>query len=170
MFFLTAGDSIARSSTAEGADVDVEFADEFRMYAVKSGTAVFNAASWKKQLDNFSAARLRMAKTKKRFDGVVAYGYGRNPAHSGAREVAGQALWEELSGDPTFYLRIMRAMRSGSQERQTRFQVEYEKAVSRFLRELLANFASEDGALDWEKLLAYNSATDRPNPKDWQKG
>jgi hypothetical protein len=161
--------AVARASSAEGADLDVEFPDQYRMYAIKSGKAVFNADSWKRQLTNFSAARLRLAKTKKHFDPVIGYGYGRSTSKRDAREVAGQAFWEEISGEPNFYLRIIRAMDTGSVERQSHFLTEYDKAATRFLNELLANFANEEGSLDWERLLEYNSSIAKPAPRSWKE-
>jgi len=160
--------SIANESGAEGADIDVIFPDQYRMYAIKSGTAVFNSDSWKRQLTNFSASRLRLAKTKKHFDPVVGYGYGRTNSKRSVREIAGQAFWGELSGDPSFYIRIMQAMDAGSAERHNRFQAEYDEAINRFLRELLANFGNEDGCLNWDKLLEYNSAIQPPARDFWQ--
>ena len=156
-----------RESSAEGADVEVETADELRLYAVKSGTNVYNSSSWKRQLTNFSAARMRLAKTKKRFDAVAAFGYGRVAVGREARRVAGQALWHELSGDSLMYARIMRAMGVGSQHRLDMFQAEHDKAVNRFTAELLANFANSDYSLDWEKLLAFNSAVEPPARNAW---
>ncbi len=160
----------ARTSSAPGADIEVERDRRISLYAVKSGTSVFNGSSKKKQREEFQQARSRLHKLQKQFDPVIAYGYGRKRSRAAdLREVAGQAFWEELSGEPDFYLRIVHAMGEGSAERTATFKEEYDKAVNRFTRELLANFASADGELDWGKLVSYNSAQTKPRIK-WDSG
>ena len=101
----------ARISSASGVDVEIEFANRLMVIAVKSGTSVFNSQSREKQKDQFSSARKRLHKVQKQFDPVVGYSYGRvNSKEPAFRTIAGQAFWEELSGETDFYLRLVDAM------------------------------------------------------------
>lgn len=153
----------ARTSTGAGVDVEIEYSDRFTAIAVKSGTSVFNAQSKAKQKDQFAQARSRLQKTRKQFDPVVAYSYGRlNSSDIDFRVVAGQAFWDELSGDENFYLRIVRAMAAPAAARALLFTTEYANAVTRLSAELLSDFADEHGQLDWEKLVIFNSAVATP--------
>src|SRR5574340_302842 len=58
---------------SEGVDIAIETESTYKAIAVKSGPNVFNADSKKRQGENFSALRKRMAKLKKQFDPVVGY-------------------------------------------------------------------------------------------------
>ena len=62
-----------------------------------------------------------------------------------------------MTGDPDFYLKLIRLMKHYPQEHRVQYQVEWKKAVNRFERELLNNFSTPDGDIDWEKLVEFNS-------------
>jgi len=163
--------SSARPASGAGADIEIETSNRFSFYAVKSGPSIFNAQSKKKQLEEFGQAQSRMRKLLKQFDPVIGFGYGRKPASRlGHREIAGQEFWEEMSGDPEFYVRIVTAMEKSATDRAAAYALEYDKAVNRFTRELLANFADADGQLDWEALVRYNSSRERPPARTWRTG
>ncbi|MBX3087737.1 MAG: hypothetical protein KF742_04575 [Cryobacterium sp.] len=153
----------ARTSSGAGVDVEVEFSSKFMAIAVKSGTSVFNAQSRAKQKDQFKQAQSRLFKNGKQFDPVVGYSYGRlNSKEVAFRELAGQSFWEELSGDPDLYVKIVDAMEEASVTHAALFQSEYDKALKRFTQELLLDFADEEGNLDWAKLVKFNSASVAP--------
>ena len=38
------------------------------------------------------------------------------------------------------------------------FQTEFSNVVNQFTNQLVTEFCMEDGAIDWDKLLAFNSA------------
>ena len=152
-----------RTSLGSGVDVEIEFTDKLMVIAVKSGTSVFNSQSVAKQRDQFDQARRRLLKVQKLFDAVVGYSYGRKTSNSaGFRELAGQAFWEELSGEPDFYLRLVDAMEKWSLEHAVVFKAEYDKAVNRFTKELLNEFADSEGQLDWHKIVTFNSSQNPP--------
>ena len=153
----------ARVSSGSGVDVEIEFNNRLMVIAVKSGTSVFNAQSLAKQKDQFNQARKRLLKVQKQFDPVVGYSYGRvNSKESAFRTLAGQAFWEELSGETDFYLRLADAMEKWSLEHAVIFKSEYDKAVNRFTKELLDEFADAEGQLDWRKIVAFNSSRNSP--------
>ena len=148
-----------RTSTGPGIDVEIEFTDRLMVVAVKSGTSVFNAQSLAKQKDQFTQARNRLMKVHKQFDSVVGYSYGRvNSKGIEFRTLAGQAFWKELSGEEDFYLRLVDAMAKWSQEHSIEFKSAYDMAVNRFTKELLDEFADQEGRLDWRKIVAFNSS------------
>nr|WP_255603479.1 PmeII family type II restriction endonuclease [Oscillochloris sp. ZM17-4] len=72
-------------------------------------------------------------------------------------EASGQVFWQELTGDPTLYLRIIRVM----QDRPTRHKVEFDHAwaaaVNRFTAAFVADFCRPDGRINWEALVEFNS-------------
>ena len=149
-------------SPSEGVDVAIETDDAYRAIAVKSGPSVFNADSRKRQEENFQALEKRLRKLHKRFEPVVGYCYGRKQQSQTSkatfRELAGQAFWEEISGDPDFYLTIMALMQDRPEQHRAAYTEAYAAAVNRFTKEFVEQFCHDDGSIDWEKLAQFNSS------------
>lgn len=151
----------AVSAGGEGADIVLETDTVYKAFAIKSGPSVFNAQSRRRQDQEFNSLQKRMYKLQKKFDAVVGYCYGRKKSAITSdqifRELAGQAFWEELTGDADFYLKIITAMKSKPSEHKIIFQQEWNKAVNRFTRDFTTEYCSLDGSIDWAKLLTFNS-------------
>jgi hypothetical protein len=154
------------TSDGEGVDVTISNDRSIMPIAVKSGVNVFNADSKKKQGENFSALQKRLNKLGKHFDPVVGYCYGRKNQSPRSkvnfRELAGQAFWDFVTGDNDFYLRIVRLMQQKPVKHRPAFQEAFDRAKNRFTKEFLNEFSDNSGAIDWDKLLAFNSGKERP--------
>lgn len=151
-----------QKALAEGVDIMVERDDTIYAIAVKSGTSVFNADSRKKQEQNFMAASKLAQQARKRFVPIVGYGYGKKKASSKGRpkfyeELAGKDFWAELTGDDTFYIKLIRLMDKLPEKYIEDFDASYQKAANRLVREFTVEFCFEDGSIDWEKLVKFNS-------------
>ncbi len=79
-------------------------------------------------------------------------------------KLCGQSFWEFLSGDPELYRRIIIPIGYRAKERNDQFQVEFSKVVNQFTKQLLVDFCMKDGSIDWDKLVAFNSARPAPKP------
>lgn len=105
--------------------------------------------------------RNRLLKLHKQFDALLGHGYGRRSSDPTSKRIyrvrSGQAFWEELTGDPDFYLKLIRLMRDYPKQHRATYEEEWSKAVNRFERDFLIEFATEDGGIDWEKLVRFNS-------------
>jgi len=149
------------TSPSPGVDVAIETDRAYKAIAVKSGPNVFNAQSKAKQLDNFMSLRSRLQKLQKHFDAVVGYGYGKKVSEANAkkifRELSGQVFWENLTGDPEFYLRIIRQMKDRPAIHKPEYNLAWAKAINRFTKEFLDDFSLEDGGINWEILTEFNS-------------
>lgn len=162
-FFEPLARDLANGKTAdgEGVDVLVETEGKITAYAVKSGTAVFNSSSKRDQEKSFLKMRNRLFKTQKLFDPIVGYSYGRKTRQPKKvvvyREVAGQVFWEELTGDPECYVKILQAMQDYPDRHRAVFKNAWDRAVNRFSLEFMRNFMSADGSINWSDLLKYNS-------------
>lgn len=150
--------SQGQKALAEGVDIMIERNDTIYAIAVKSGTSVFNADSRKKQEQNFMAASKLAQQARKRFVPIVGYGYGRKrPSTRGLpkfyQELAGKEFWEELTGDPDFYIKLLRLMDKLPEKYVEEFDAAYQKASNRLLREFTSEFCLQDGTIDWDKLV-----------------
>jgi hypothetical protein len=105
--------------------------------------------------------RQHLSQMGKQFDPVLGCAYGKRVSPPTTKRryriVSGKAFWEELTGDPDFYLKLVRLMQDYPEQQKQHYQQEWAKAVNRFTRDLLNEFADSSGALDWEKILRFNS-------------
>ena len=154
--------SQGQKALAEGVDIMVERDNTIYAIAVKSGTSVFNADSRKKQEQNFMAAGKLAQQARKRFVPIVGYGYGKKKMSSRGlpkfyTELAGKVFWAELTGDEEFYIKLVRFMDELPEKYVEDFDVSYQKASNRLVREFTQEFCFADGSIDWEKLVEFNS-------------
>lgn len=158
-------------SPSEGVDIAIETDTVYKAVSVKSGPSIFNASQAKRMNEEFLALRSRLQKLQKQFDPVLGHGYGRKASAATAtriyRTVAGQAFWEELTGDPEFYVKLVTLMRDAPDRHRARYQEEWDRALNRFTAEFLRDFATETGDIVWERLVRFNSGASAPrdNPK-----
>lgn len=149
---------------AEG--IDIMFQDDksntIYAFAVKSGPSVFNADSKKRQEQNFIAASKLAQQVKARYEAYIGYCYGKkNESGRGKpkmyQELAGKRFWAELTGDEEFYIKIINYMGIMPEQYVAEYKESYNKAANRLVREFSNSFCKEDGSIDWEKLVEFNS-------------
>lgn len=147
---------------AEGVDIMVDRGDVIYGIAVKSGTKVFNADSRKRQEQNFLAANKLAQQAKKRFVPIIGYGYGRKQSSRRGQpkfylELAGKAFWQELTGDEEFYIKLIRLMGKLPEKYVEEFNEAYQKASNRLVKQFIDSFCDEEGSIDWERIVRFNS-------------
>lgn len=149
---------------AEGIDLMIQNNDDNVIYAVavKSGTSVFNADSKKRQEQNFVAASKLAQQARMRYEAYIGYSYGKKKASGRGtpkiyQEVAGQEFWEMLTGDSDFYKKIISFMGTLPEQYVASYKESYNKAANRLVREFANNFCKDDGSIDWERLVEFNS-------------
>lgn len=160
---------------AEGVDIMVEDKSENTIYAiaVKSGPSVFNADSKKRQEQNFTAARKLAQQAKSMYEPIIGYSYGKKRSTGKGkptiyRELAGQDFWAELTGDSDFYLKIIKYMGNKPEMYLEKYRESYSKASNRLIRQFTADFCDEDGSINWDRLVQFNSGYDLKGAL-WQK-
>lgn len=161
-FFEPLAEEICGGEVADATDVDIikRLDNMYRAYAIKSGTNVFNASSRANQKKSFQMLRGRVQKRNIAFDAVVGYGYGNktsNGGNSNFREISGQALWKELSGNDDCYLEISKFSFEVVKQKKKEFNDEFESLVKKSIVEFDNLFCNND-EIDWEKWIKYNSA------------
>jgi hypothetical protein len=158
-------------SPSEGIDVAIETKNRYMAIAVKSGPNWGNAGQLRKQNQDFIALQSRLYKIHKQFDAVIGHGYGRktgNPKGKIYRNISGQAFWTEITGDPDFYLKLIRLMKDEPQKHKSEYKKAWDAAVNRFTGEFITDFCFQDGRINWEKFVQFVSE-DKKNPKNCLK-
>ncbi|MDD7663174.1 MAG: PmeII family type II restriction endonuclease [Eubacteriales bacterium] len=150
-----------QKAVTEGVDITVDKENIIYSIAVKSGTSVFNADSRKRQEQNFQAAQKRAQQAKKAFFPIIGYGYGKKKVAVGKekfyKELAGKDFWYWLTGDINFYTKIIDYMGTRPDEYAKQFEEAYNKAENRMIRQFTIKYCNEDGSINWNALLKYNS-------------
>lgn len=151
----------AKVSDAEGVDFIIESEDRFLAVALKSGPNIYNASQKKRQSQEFSALRNRLYKLHKQFDPMLGHAYGRARTEASKdlvyRRRSGQAFWAEITGDPDFYLKLVRLMKEEPSKHKQKYAPAWDAAVNRFTAEFIEDFCFPDGHIDWEKLVRFVS-------------
>ena len=145
---------------AEGIDIMVQDNEQNVIYAVavKSGPSVFNADSKKRQEQNFIAASKLAQQAKARYEAYIGYAYGKKKESGRGKpkmyqELAGKKFWT----DEEFFLKIIKFMGELPEKYVAAYKESYNKASNRLVREFSNQFCTEDGSIDWEKLVEFNS-------------
>ena len=153
-------------SPSEGVDIAIETTNQYKAISVKSGPNIFNASQKKKQNEQFMQLRSRLQKSGKQFDALLAACYGRRNNEPSERFIyrvrSGQAFWEEITGDPDFYLKLHRFMGDHPLVHRPRHQKIWAAIVNKFTAELVQEFGFESGEIDWDKIVQFNSAKESP--------
>ena len=80
-------------------------------------------------------------------------------------KTTGQAFWEEITGDPDLYLKLIRCMDDYPAAHRADYDKAWSLAVNRFEKEFLNRFSTKTGSIDWDELVRFNSGKQRNTPK-----
>lgn len=155
-----------KASDAEGVDFVVESKERVTAVALKSGPYPYNASQKKRQSQEFLAVRSRLYKLHKQFDPILGHAYGRVKTKPSKdliyRDSSGQAFWQEITGDPDFYLKLVRLMKDEPTKHRKEYAPAWDAAINRFTADFIKDFCLPDGSIDWEKLVRFVSEDKAP--------
>lgn len=145
-------------SSADSIDVEVHDINTIKLYAVKSGTSVFNAQSRQRQEQAFQEAINRLRGQVKTVEPIIGYAYGTKKSRDSAKarnykELAGKDFWYDITGNPNFYLELVDFIGTIPKKYAREYQKSYSAAVNRLSKELLDRFCNDEGLIDWKKLV-----------------
>ncbi|OGO43473.1 MAG: cytoplasmic protein [Chloroflexi bacterium RBG_16_60_22] len=153
--------SEGKASDAEGVDFVIETGERITAIALKSGPNIYNASQKKRQSQEFNAVRSRLYKLHKPFDPILGHAYGRlktEPTKDRLyRDLSGQAFWTEITGDSSFYLKLIRLMKDLPAKYKKEYTSAKDTAINRFTAEFIKDFCHADGGIHWEKLVHFVS-------------
>lgn len=152
-----------RKSSSEGIDLEFERNGVRYLVSIKSGPHWGNSSQIKKMREYFRQAR-KIVGAKQHLIAVNGCCYGRDgsPDKGDYLKLCGQAFWELISGNPSMYQEIIEPLGHRARERNEAFGREYAKVVNRFTVEFVEEYCTPDHAIDWDKIVAFNSAKNKP--------
>jgi hypothetical protein len=158
-----------RKSAATGIDLEMEIDGIIYLIAVKSGPNWGNSDQVSKMKANFIQAQ-RILRTNNPTANVRAINgccYGRDTKKDKGTylKLCGQSFWSLISGEEGLYLDIIEPLGHRAKQRNEEFLKEYSKILNRFTAQFISEFCDEEGAIDWIKLVKFNSSSERPPRK-----
>ncbi len=170
VFFEPIVKAVGKATEAEqlGMDVVIETTEVYTVVQVKSGPNWGNADQKRRLKDNFINAREEFLRKNlnKEFRALLGQCYGRTNTEASEKRLyatrSGQVFWEEITGDPDFYLKLIRLMKDYPARHRPDYQEAWNNAVNRFTKEFLIYFSNSEGAIDWEKIAQLNSGKNPP--------
>ncbi|MCW5908292.1 MAG: hypothetical protein KIS94_10555 [Chitinophagales bacterium] len=147
------------------AGIDLEFEVEGIRYivAIKSGPNWANSRQLKELRANFKTALKTLRTSNSKLNVVAVNGccYGRDnkPDKGDYFKFCGQRFWEFISGDTDLYIEIIEPLGHKAKERNEAFIESYSRMINKLTREFSNEFCKEDGDIDWQKLVEFNSST-----------
>jgi hypothetical protein len=85
------------------------------------------------------------------------YGQDNNPDKGAYYKYCGQAFWEFIGGDENIYMDIIEPLGHKAQECNKDYLEKYACMKNRFVKKFIDLFCDNDGKIDWNKLVEFNS-------------
>lgn len=152
-----------KKSSAEGIDLEFDKDDVRYIVSIKSGPNWGNSGQVKKMKEDFIKAKriLRTGKSKLNIVAVNGCCYGRdnNPDKGDYFKYCGQDFWCFISDEPNLYTDIIEPLSTDAKENNDEFQRMYSKLLNVFTQKFIADYCMEDGSIDWQKLVKFNSGS-----------
>lgn len=151
-------------SGIEGIDLEYNENGKRVLVSIKSGPNWGNSSQIKKMQDNFTKAK-KILHTQNRDLEIVCingccYGRDNHPDKGDYQKLCGQLFWKELTGDPEFYQYIITAVGYRAKAKNENFKKKYNAVLNKFTKEFLNSYCLDDGEIDWQKLVKFNSGSE----------
>lgn len=143
--------------------IDLEFDKGHIRYlvSIKSGPNWGNSSQINKMKSNFKTAKkvIRANNTDIFVECIngCCYGKDKKPDKGDYFKYCGQEFWEFISGNTDLYTEIIEPLGFKAKEKNTAFLKSYSKIINLFTLEFTKSFCFDDGEIDWEKLVKFNS-------------
>lgn len=155
-----------RKAGIDGIDLDFDKDGKRYLVAIKSGPNWGNDSQVKKLVDQFNTARKRLTTSGSKVETICVNGccYGRSKAATEYKpkgnyyKICGARFWELISGEADLYIKLVEPLSADAEEKNLLFKESYDNLVNRLDRDFLVHFCKEDGSIDWEKLVRFNSS------------
>jgi len=156
-----------RKAAIDGIDLDFDKEGQRFLVAIKSGPQWGNDSQVKKLVDQFNSARKRLATSGSVLNIVCINGccYGRSREKTEYKskgnyyKICGKRFWELISGESELYTELIQPIGYQAEKNDQAFKEIYGNIFNKLSKEFLDNFCEENGSIDWDKLLRYNSST-----------
>lgn len=148
-------------STAPGVDLEFENKGIYYIVSVKSGPNWGNSSQQSKLAEDLQKAVIRVKQSQHGANVQpvlgICYGKTRTNYLRGYLKVVGQNFWCLISENEDLYTDIIEPIGYRAKEHNDAFDKGKAGVVSRFTGEFIGRFCDDTGAIDWVKLVGFNS-------------
>lgn len=142
--------------------LDLEFEKDGKIYIVeiKTGFNWGNSSQLKQLKINFAEAKKllhnQFHKEVVAINGCC-FGIDNKPEKAGYYKLCGQRFWELISGNENLYVDIIEPIGYRAKQKNDDFWNAYSNLINKLTLEFGKTFCKGNGAIDWEKLVKFNS-------------
>ena len=158
-----------RKSGITGIDLEFDSNGTRNIVTIKSGPNWGNSSQIAKMVADFKTAKktLRTSNSQLHITAVNGCCYGRDskPDKGDYFKYCGQRFWEFISGDSELFTEIIEPLGHKAKEKNDVFIESYSQMVNKFTKEFANVFCKDNGEIDWDKLVRFNSAKDQPKKR-----
>ncbi len=151
-----------RKSGITGIDLEFDKNNIRYIVAIKSGPNWANSRQLAEMKASFKTAQkaLRTSGSKMQIVAINGCCYGReNKSDKGDYfKYCGQKFWEFISGDANLFTELIEPLGYKAKERNEEFMKSYSQMINKFTKEFTIDFCDNNGAINWDKLVKFNSA------------
>lgn len=148
-------------STAPGVDLEFEHKGIYYIVSIKSGSNWGNSSQQSKLAEDLRKAVVRVKQSRRgaNVQSVlgICYGKTRTSYLRGYLKVVGQNFWYLISEDEDLYTDIIEPIGYRAKEHNDTFYEGKARVVNRFTRKFIDGFCDDSDAIDWVKLVEFNS-------------
>ena len=153
-----------RKSGITGIDLEFDNNGTRNIVAIKSGPNWGNSSQVAKMIGDFKTAKktLRTSNSQLQIVSVNGCCYGRdnNPDKGDYFKYCGQRFWEFISGDSELFVKIIEPLGYEAKEKNCNFLSSHSQMINKFTREFVNDFCKDNGEINWDKMVRFNSAKD----------
>ncbi len=151
-----------RKSGITGIDLEFDSNGTRNIVTIKSGPNWGNSSQVAKMISDFKTARKTLRTSNSQLQIVAVngccYGRDKNPDKGDYFKYCGQRFWEFISGDSELFLKIIEPLGYEAKEKNDNFLNLYSQMINKFTREFMNEFCKDNGEIDWDKMVRFNSA------------
>ncbi|MFH1310696.1 MAG: PmeII family type II restriction endonuclease [Candidatus Omnitrophota bacterium] len=155
-----------RKSGIKGIDLEFDSNGTRNIVTIKSGPNWGNSSQIAKMVTDFNTAKKTLRTSNSQLTIVAVNGccYGRDskPDKGSYFKYCGQHFWEFISGDSELFIEIIEPLGYKAKEKNDSFVKSYSQMINMFTREFSNIFCKDNGDIDWDKLVRFNSESNNP--------
>jgi hypothetical protein len=151
-----------RKSGITGVDLEFDSSGKRYIVTIKSGPNWGNSSQIQKMKADFITAKRTLRTSNSQLTIVAVNGccYGRDgkPDKGDYFKYCGQRFWGFISGDDRLFTEIIEPLGHRAKEKNDDFSISYSQMINKFTKEFTMDFCNDNGGIDWNKLVCFNSA------------
>ena len=148
-------------SSATGIDLEIDRDNTRFLISIKSGPNWGNNSQKEKLRQDFEKAQRTLMQSS-HISNVqpvlgICYGKAKRTFIKNHTKLEGQEFWTFISGNRNLYIEIIEPVGYEAKRHNDDFLAKKGEVINKFTKEFMDEFCTEEGQIDWAKLVKFNS-------------